>query len=157
MSSDDIYLILFSIQQKTKWYHYFNKPEACNCDLVSFLWFPSKLRNLLLAKSQPFFFFFPHPRANFLACLGTAASTLCCQSVRKRAHIESLAPSHPGCWTLSLFHTQPLPGCTQKSSSDRKAHCIISELGRGANVSERDCQHTWGVDGTMKDFTMRTK
>ena len=65
MSSDDIYLILFSIQQKTKWYHYFNKLEACNCDLVSFLWFPSKLRNLLLAKSQPFFFFFPIPGPTF--------------------------------------------------------------------------------------------
>lgn len=34
MSSDDIYLILFSIQQKTKRNRcYFDKLEACNCDL----------------------------------------------------------------------------------------------------------------------------
>lgn len=34
MSSDDIYLILFSMQQKTKWNRcYFNNLEACNCDL----------------------------------------------------------------------------------------------------------------------------
>lgn len=72
MSSDDIYLILFSIQQKTKWYHYFNKLEACNCDLVSFLWFPSKLRNLLLAKSQPFFFFFSPSPGQLFGLLGNS-------------------------------------------------------------------------------------
>jgi hypothetical protein len=75
---------------------YFNMLVGCNCDLLYlFFDFSAKLRNFFIGQIPAFLF---TPRANFLAWLGTAASiSLCCQSVKKCAHVGGLAPSHPGC------------------------------------------------------------
>lgn len=65
MSSDDIYLILFSIQQKTKRNRcYFNKLEACNCDLPNPS-FDFLLNSGIFCWLNTSLFFFPIPGPTF--------------------------------------------------------------------------------------------
>lgn len=136
MSSDDIYLILFSIQQKTKRNRcYFNKLRPV---IVTFpnpsLWFPSKLRNLLLAKYQPFFF--SHPRANFWLAWNS------CQFLHVTSSQETCSHWGPGSIpprvlnALTFSHTAFARLHTEVQL--RQESSLYHQWARrGANVSER--------------------